>query len=66
MILLVVLVLLFGLSAARRALDPACPACSAKSWAPHSTQLHCERCGWSTPPRVGVAERARPGLGLPG
>jgi hypothetical protein len=38
--------LLLTLELARRALEPNCPSCTGKSWAAHSTQLQCDRCGW--------------------
>lgn len=46
-ILLVPLSLLLVLSILRRAVDPACPSCDAKSWSAHSTVLHCTHCGWT-------------------
>lgn len=39
--------LLLVLTVVRRALEPACPGCSAKNWAAHSTQLECGQCGWN-------------------
>lgn len=46
MILTIAAALLLTLELARRGLEPECPSCNGKSWAPHSTQLHCADCGW--------------------
>lgn len=47
MIVALILSMLLVLNVVRRALEPACPGCAAKSWAAHSTQLECADCGWS-------------------
>jgi hypothetical protein len=47
MILALALTLLLVLTVTRRALEPACPGCSAKAWTEHSTALECQQCGWS-------------------
>jgi hypothetical protein len=46
--ILVVLALVVPFVVVRRLLEPACPGCSAKSWASQpSTAIRCTRCGWS-------------------
>jgi hypothetical protein len=46
MIVAIAAALLLSLELARRGLEPECPSCAGKSWAAHSTQLHCANCGW--------------------
>ena len=58
-ILLLTLTLLAGLTLARRLAEPACPACSSKSWHDHPTHLQCARCGW-TNVALAPAIRAEP------
>jgi hypothetical protein len=47
--ILVVLALVVPFVFVRRLLEPACPGCSAKSWASQTpTVICCTRCGWSS------------------
>ncbi|HUE97073.1 MAG TPA: hypothetical protein VMN39_10455 [Longimicrobiaceae bacterium] len=53
------LTLLGGLTVARRLAEPACPACSAKSWKDEPPLLECNACGWaSAAPTAAVAAEA--------
>lgn len=36
----------------RRLIEPTCPECGGRSWTNTPSALACERCGWSTTPRV--------------
>ena len=47
---LVALTLTFlgGLTVARRIVEPACPACSAKNWKDEPQRLECASCGWAS------------------
>lgn len=47
MIVGILLTLLLSLSMLRRLVEPSCPCCSAKRWAPNAAALYCEQCGWS-------------------
>ena len=54
------LTLVAGLTVAARLVEPACPACSAKSWTDHPPRLECTRCGWSNVATVTVSAEPRP------
>lgn len=56
MIVALAVTILLALSLARRAMEPHCPACASKSWAAHSTQLNCTRCGWTNGARPAAPE----------
>lgn len=47
MVTIVVFSIIVVFALLRRAIDPACPACSAKAWRPAAGPLNCEKCGWS-------------------
>lgn len=47
MIVSVILSILVGLAVLRRAIEPACPACSSKRWGDGSDPMSCAQCGWS-------------------
>lgn len=57
MIASVILSIVVGLAVLRRAIEPACPACSSKHWGDGSDPLSCEQCGWSAT-RAGNGEAA--------
>lgn len=44
----VALTLIGGLTVARRLVEPACPACSAKHWKDEFGRLECSDCGWAS------------------
>jgi hypothetical protein len=68
MIVAISLPLVVALLLARRAMEPRCPACSAKRWAAHSTQLQCAACGWNNgarpAPRISQPEAPQYEMGL--
>jgi hypothetical protein len=53
---LLVLCLLAAATRLRHHIEPACPACTGRSWRQEAGLLACMSCGWSTHPQVAESQ----------